>query len=344
MTRPAELAPDLLETATDWFARRRSGDMTPAETAALAAWLAEAPEHAEAFEAAQRMWLASGLDDIREHPQILALRERALGRARRRWWMVAAPAAAACLAIILAAPSMLGSGLPGRPELFEPSIQQEFRTSVGQRTTVRLPDGTSVTLDTDTVLRTRETRERRLVFLDRGQAFFKVHKDPTRPFIVSAGGRTVTALGTAFSVKVAPKAFEVVLVEGVVRVESPVRATPLALPTGRVQATEMQAGSELTALDSRHWTVRETDTAAETAWLNGRLVYKGARLADVVAEMNRYSEKKIVIRDPSLAGLGLSGTYRAGDVEGFVRAIQDYGLAQVSSNDEGEVELTALKE
>ena len=339
MTAPAERTPEVLETATDWFARRRSGDMTPAEAQALETWLAD-PVHAEAFEAAERTWIDTGLDAIREHPRILALRERGLNRARRRRWMVAIPAAAACVAAVIAAPSVLGPGLRA-PELFAPSIQQEFRTSVGQRTTVKLPDGTAVTLDTDTVLRTRETETRRMVWLDKGQAFFRVHKDPKRPFVVNAGGRTVTALGTAFSVKVAPKTFEVVLVEGVVRVESPVRATPIGLPTGRVQATEMQPGSELTALDNRHWSVREADATAETAWLHGRLVYKGAPLAEVVADMNRYSEKKIVIRDAEVAGQALSGTYRAGDIEGFVRAVQDYGLARVATNDEGEVELAA---
>ena len=340
MTAPAHQSADPLETATDWFARRRSGEMTAADAQALEAWLAADPVHAEAYQAAERMWLDTGLDAIREHPRILALRERGLNRTRRRW-MVAIPAVAACLAVIVAAPSMLGRGAPLAPELFAPSIQQEFRTSVGQRTTVKLPDGTAVTLDTDTVLRTRETETRRMVWLDKGQAFFRVHKDPSRPFVVSAGGRTVTALGTAFSVKVAPKTFEVVLVEGVVRVESPVRATPIGLPTGRVQATEMQAGSELTALDTRHWSVREADATAETAWLHGRLVYKGAPLSEVVADMNRYSEKKIVIRDADVARRALSGTYRAGYIEGFVRAVQDYGLARVAANDEGEVELAA---
>jgi transmembrane sensor len=341
MTAPAEQTPDVLETATDGFARRRSGQMTAAEAQAFDAWLAADPAHAEAFEAAERMWADTGLDAVREHPRILALRERGLSRRTRARWWVAIPAAAACIAALVFAPSVIGPGLPTAPELFAPSIQQEFRTSVGQRTTVKLPDGSLVTLDTDTVLRTRETEHRRLVFLDKGQAFFRVHHDASRPFVVSAGGRTVTALGTAFSVKVAPRTFEVVLVEGVVRVESPVRATPIGLPTGRVQATEMQAGSELTALDNRHWSVREADAGAQTAWLRGRLVYKGAPLSEVVADMNRYSEKKIVIRDPAVAGQGLSGTYRAGDIEGFVQAVQDYGLARVASNDEGQVELTA---
>ena len=342
MTAPAHDRPDVLETATDWFARRRSGEMTPAETDALAEWLAQDEAHAEAFAAAGRMWSASGLDAIREHPQILALRERGLARrSRRRWWIAAAPAAAACLVAAIALPGLLGPGLPTAPELLAPSIQQEFRTSVGQRTTVRLPDGSLVTLDTDTVLRTRETTHRRLIFLDKGQAFFKVAHDKSRPFVVSAGGRTVTATGTAFSVRVAPKVFDVVLVEGSVRVESPVRATPLGLPTGRVQATEMQAGSELAALDNRHWTVREADPVAAAAWLHGRLVYKAAPLSEVVADMNRYSEKKIVIADATVATRQLSGTYRAGDIEGFVKAVQDYGLARVASNDEGEVELTA---
>jgi transmembrane sensor len=169
-----------------------------------------------------------------------------------------------------------------------------------------------------------------------------VAKDASRPFVVTAGGRTVTALGTAFSVKAQDRGFEVVLVEGRVRVDSPVRATPLALPTGRVQSTEMEAGSELVAVDNRHWSVREVDGAKETAWMHGRLVYEGRPLGEVVDDMNRYSERKIVIADPALREKALSGTYRAGDIEGFVRALEDYGVAQVASQTPGRVELEAV--
>lgn len=346
MTRPTHHqqsdAADTLETATDWFARKRSGRMTAAESEAMERWLAESPLHREAIDKAEWMWIGAGMDAVRSHPRVLALRERAKAPAWKRFGLRAVLPAAAMVAAVIGAGALFQQAQPLSPAVLGPGIKQEFRTSVGQRTTVQLPDGSVVTLDTDTVLRTRETAEQRFVELQKGQAFFKVAKDPKRPFVVSAGGRSVTALGTAFSVKLQDKAFEVVLVEGKVRVDAPVRATPLALPTGRVQSTEMEAGSELAAADTRHWTVREVDGARETAWTEGRLVYQGRPLSEVVADMNRYSERKIVLADKDLGAQPLSGTYRAGDVEGFVRALQDYGLARVVSQDLDEVELGAF--
>ncbi len=330
---------DVLETATDWFARKRSGRMTPDELRALESWLDAASAHRDAFESVEWMWAGVGVEPVRSHPRVLALRERGLkGRWRRAAF--ASMAAAACIAAAAGVMLMRPQAPAG---LLEPSIRQEFRTGVGEKATVKLPDGSTVTLDTDTVLRTRETAERRTVVLERGQAFFRVAKDASRPFTVTAGGRTVTALGTAFSVKVQERAFEVVLVEGQVRVDSPVRATPLALPTGRVQSTQMEAGSELVAVDNRHWSVREVNGAKETAWLHGRLVYESRPLSDVVADMNRYSERKIVLADPALGSKALSGTYRAGDVDGFVRALEDYGVAQVASESPGRIELAAAQ-
>src|SRR5690606_34195438 len=110
------------------------------------------------------------------------------------------PALAAGLAIAI----LGGSGVLTVQNLLgpKPLATQAFRTELGQRSTVTLPDGSVVTLNTDTVVRTRADGERRLVYLDKGQAFFEVAKDPRRPFVVTAAGRTVTALGTAFDVRV----------------------------------------------------------------------------------------------------------------------------------------------
>src|SRR5690606_27077091 len=111
-------------------------------------------------------------------------------------------------------------------------------------------------------------------YLDKGQAFFRVAKDRRYPFVVSAAGRTVTALGTAFDVRVDSGALKVVLVEGKVRVES---ITPTLLPTtdgavqaptpAATQATEMSAGSQLVAPDDADWRLTRTNVARETSWL-----------------------------------------------------------------------------
>lgn len=318
--------------AAEWFARRRSGEMTGAEAAEFELWLGRDEAHRRAFELAEGMW--EGLEAVRSDPRMIALRERGEQRlgGGRGFWL--GPAIAAGLAVaIFGAWELVVK--PLEATVASP-VRQEFRTSVGQRTTVKLPDGSIVTLDTDTVLRTNETgRERRLV-LQKGRAFFEVAHDTSRPFVVVAGDRFVTATGTAFGVDVTHKGMEVTLVEGSVRVE---KLAPAQGKIKKIHVADVSAGSRLATADGDHWSLAPMDVPRETSWLDGQLTYDGARLGDVVADMNRYSDRKIVLADPELAEQRLSGVYKAGDVDEFVRVLQEYRLAEVRSESDNRVEL-----
>ncbi len=328
MTEPLDLQGDADDVATAWFARRRSGAMTADEAARLEAWLAADPAHRAAFDATELTWKAA--DALRSEPGVLALREAALQARPDRRRLAFAIAASLAIALVGSGVLLASGALP-----FRQMHDQEFRTGVGQQATVKLPDGSVVTLNTDTVLRTRAAKGRRLLYLDKGQAYFRVAKDPSRPFIVAAGGRTVTAVGTAFDVMVGPKAFKVTLVEGKVRVEAPVEKTKA------VQVTELTPGSQLAAADDKHWTLASTDVAKETGWLRGQLIFERERLGDVAAELNRYSTKKIVVLDEKAAETPVTAAFKPGDVDGFVRAVRDYGFVRVVADGEDSVEIEA---
>ncbi|MGE5566499.1 MAG: FecR family protein [Parcubacteria group bacterium] len=330
-----ELAPVKRE-AVAWFTRRQGG-LTDAEARALDAWLEADPAHAEAYQSVMRAWARMELP--REAPELLAMRAKALkvGPERRAVWRMAAGIAAA--AVLGAGAYAWQTDLIGYREY----PNQTFRTDVGQRSTVTLPDGSVVTLNTDTVLRTKSDGERRLLYLDKGQAFFKVAHDRRHPFVVSAAGRTVTAVGTAFDVRVDHGRFAVTLVEGKVRVETPSpqppapararAAAPQALqPATPVQDVELVAGNQFTALDDSRWTVSRADTARETTWLTGWLKFQDEPLGQVVEEFNRYSDRRIVIEDPKLADRKITGRFKAGDVDAFVRALAEYDIARLESD------------
>ena len=322
------------DIAADWFARQRSGEMTEVEQRDLEAWLAMDPEHRLIFEGMQRTFMS--LERFRASPEIMA--RRAIVRARhsvpRRYLM---RGLAACLAVAVlgggVAWQTVGPGFGARG-----FTDRAYTTALGERTNITLPDGSVVTLNTDTVLRTQASAGQRILHLEKGQAFFRVAKDPTRPFVVHAAGRTVTAVGTAFDVRVEKGEFKVVLVEGKVRVAAPAPAPadaglPVAsTPRPVLQTTEMVAGSQLIASDTRHWSVGETDVAAETSWVTGRLKFENKPLGEVAAEFGRYSQRKIVVDDPDLAREAVSGTFEAGDVDSFVRTVQMAGVARVTTS------------
>lgn len=349
------MSPEALMTVDDlaaaWFARERAGDMLPAEAVELEAWLDADPEHRAALDALHRAWDRAEL--ARHDPEILAWREQAL---KRRGWAQRFGGRAVAAALMVA---VLGGGVTWGVNGAGPLIgywrfsAQEFHTDHGQRVTITLPDHSKVTLNTDSQLRTRAADGKRQVYLDRGQAFFKVAHDPSHPFVVHAAGRTITAIGTAFDVRVEGRKLEVTLVEGKVRVETPVPPAPVPTPVASkaksvatpdappaVQATEMTAGSQLVALDPRGWTVRPADTARETSWLAGRLMFENQTLAAVAGEFSRYSDQKIVFDDPTLADERITGTFRSNDVGTFVRALEKYRIARAESETDDAVRLT----
>jgi transmembrane sensor len=337
----------LKEAAVDWFFRRRAAPLSSVETEAFEEWLAGSLENREAYLAVEAFW--SGAAQAESLPRFDVIRDqilRAVDRVRmtRRGGFIGV----AALVIGLTGGAVYQFAAP------KALATQAFKTAVGQQATVTLPDGSVVTLNTDTVVRTQADAERRLVYLDKGQAFFRVAKDRRRPFVVSAAGRTVTALGTAFDLRIDRGALTVLLLEGKVRVEAkpamPARkadehpaigAQRPPAPSGR--STEMEPGSQLVASGDGDWRLTRADVERETSWLRGKIVFDDEALGDVVTELNRYSKRKMVIADESLAQVRLSGIYEPGDVKEFAQALRFTGLAALQEGPDGELRIVHLK-
>ena len=324
------------DTAVDWFLRREAGPLTAEEGAAFESWLAQSPENERIYATLDLAWSVAG--DAEDHP-VVSARNRVLVQAVDRERRVRRAVLVTLMVGVVGGAGLVWQTLTAP----KPLATQSFETAVGQQATVTLPDGSKVTLNTDTVVRTRADKNRRLVYLERGQAFFEVEKDRRHPFVVSAAGKTVTALGTAFDVRVDRGRLKVVLVEGKVRVDTPVAATTDTVRPP-AHATEMTAGSQLIAPENADWRMSRTDVGRETSWLRGQITFDDAPLGEIVAELNRYSTRKLVITDERLAAVRLGGIYTPGDIAGFSRALRAYGVAEVSEGPDGQLRVTALKE
>ena len=323
------------DLAAAWFSRERSGEMTADDALALQAWLDADPVHQQAYAEMRHAWGEAAA--VRADPQVMAIREHWLASHAKRRRLSAVRAIAASVAVLVAAGA--GVGVWQWATGPRPFVDRTYKTALGEQRVVELPDGSEVTLNTDTVLRTRADGEKRLVYLEKGQAFFEVAKDGGHPFVVTAAGRTVTALGTAFDVRLDDDAFKVTLVEGKVRVEA---SAPAMDPKSvKVQATEMVAGSQLVAPDDEQWRLTRTNVITETSWTRGQLVFEDEPLGDVVEELNRYSARKMVIADASLTAMPISGTFKVGDVERFIHAVEAYGVARHGKSTANTVELRA---
>lgn len=290
--------------AADWFARLSRTQVTSEDIRAFSAWRSD-PANAAAYRDAEAVWAASA--GLKADPQVQAVlkqaRESRPSASRRR---MPGPAAVAVTATLVAALA-IAAWLFLRPV--------DLTTDVGEQRTVRLADGSELILDTDSRVRVRLQADRRLLTLMRGQAYFVVEPDPTRPFVVRAGDTEVVALGTRFGVRRLTSGARVVLVEGAVSVAEN-DAEPWRLAPGEAIATDRPRPA-----------VAPVDARTATSWTQGRLVFDKVPLAEAVAEVNRYTTGKLVLDSPDLADIRVSGVFDADDTDAFVAAVSDlYGL------------------
>jgi len=182
-------------------------------------------------------------------------------------------------------------------------------------------------LNTDTVLDVDLGRYTRRVRLRRGEAMFEVTHDANRPFVVQAGGNTISDIGTRFDVRDSGAQTVVAVLEGAVAVARD------------GNTAELTAGEQIVAGDGA-WTRGRADPTMTAGWTQGRLVFRSTPLGDALAEANRYGSDRLVIADPSLAQLKISGEFRIGNTSALVRALQSvYPIRAEHDRGNGEVRL-----
>lgn len=292
------------DRAAQFLMRRDEPEWSDGDQAALDAWLAESMAHKAAYWRLEHAWAVSGR--IAAIPRPEAGTDGPARNMRWRWAM------AASLAISLGLGTILYQ--QQRPDLRE----KVYRTEIGGHRIVPLSDGSRVELNTSTAVRTGG----REVWLDRGEAYFEVTRDPSRPFVVHAGNRNITVLGTKFSVRRDGGKVIVTVLEGRVRVgrsDGDKRDVAPTIVRGDIAIAE---GPSTLVL------AKPSEAIVEgLSWREGRLNFHQTTLAEAAAEFNRYNRRKLVITDPVVAEMRIGGSFEASNVDIFVRLLQlGYGI------------------
>jgi transmembrane sensor len=333
---PHTLGPSGEPDAAEWFARLRRQPDDPQLQRDFQAWLTADPARSAQWDATCRTWDALGL--AADHPALSEVRSglkddiAAARRPQPRWrWAAAIVGMIGAGGLATMLWTSTGSHRDSAPAATAPSAQASYSTIVGERRSITLADGSIATLSTDSRLRVTEWGERRALVLERGEAFFEVAKDPEHPFVVAVSGRTITALGTAFNVRLDPDRWSVGLLEGKVRVGDAEGGTSI----------DLLPGSRLEQREGAAWTLASADVAALSAWRTGSLVFDDQPLSVIVAELNRYSTQKVRIASKQVAATAMSGRFRTGDVTGFVSSLEAYGAARIVSRSPDEIVISA---
>lgn len=302
------------ELASYWVVLASERELIAEEQRELDAWRRTDPRHELAWQNFERTWSEIGqmntLADFVSSP-IPELPADKLKTDHKRNYTPPATwgAVAAVVLAMLTIPFLLWS---------EPST--EHTTQIAETRLITLPDGSQVTLAPASSLDVRFENGQRHVALTGGEAFFEVIHDPSRPFTVKAGKSLVRVVGTKFDVNYSSDSLQVAVMQGEVEVTGPTdrraRFSTTRLTAG--QRTEILLG----AADPAH---NGTVIAAPApgAWREGRLVYDNVRLADLVADLNRYYEPGVSIEDPAIAGLRITAAFKVSEIPKFVTALDD---------------------
>lgn len=320
-------AADIERQAAGWLTRRDGGAWSAADQAALDRWIGEATAHRIAWLRLEAAWARADrlrASDLAVEPPIVEeikeasppLETRKSRQPARRMWLAMAAALVAAI------------GIPGYHYLNPPS--EAFATRVGGFQQLPLDDGSRVDLNTDTALKVAYTRNERRVELARGEAFFAVAKDKSRPFVVHAGPYSVIAVGTAFTVRMEGDDVNVLVAEGRVRVEGPGKAGAVRIAFVAAGQAAMVAPA-IAAPIVKPTAPEQIDAAL--SWRDGLLTFDEKPLGEVAAEFNRYNRRQLLV-DPSAADVIVDGTFRATNVEGFVRLLrQGFDVQGVANGD-----------
>jgi transmembrane sensor len=288
--------------AAEFLRRRRFGNWGETERAELEAWLRESDERHVAF-----LRLEAVLARIERLAALRTSKPKRETRVVPLRFMMPFLASAALLALA----AMFG--IPYATHLLQPP-DRTYSTDVGGHALIKFTDRTQIELDTDTVVRYRMTTAERVVWLEKGEAWFRVAHDASRPFNVIVGNHRVTDLGTEFLVSRGSEGMELTLLTG--------RA---ALSGEGAQIAMLKPGDDAVVTPVSMAVTRKTaqQLADALAWRRGMLVFRNTRLADAVREFNRYNETKLVIADPSIANLKVTAEIENDNFDDFLQLARD---------------------
>ena len=277
--------------ALEWLVRMKDDKASAQDRHAFAAWIAESPAHAAAFERASQLW--DRFDIVRPEYD----RMRAAGKLGRR-------------ALMFGGLAVLAAG-GGGYVLTQPDLFADYTTDIAERRMLELADGSVVELGSYSALSVRYTDSERRVVLHRGEGFFEVAPDRGRPFIVEAGLGSTRALGTAFDIKLADDLVTVSVTE---------HAVSVALAEGGVTVDE---GWQVSYGAAGIGSPQAADRERVAAWRNDRIVFEDVPLRRVLRELERYRRGRILLVDDSIGEIPVTAIFETRQAEQALRTIAE---------------------
>lgn len=329
--------------AAAWVARFDGGDVSAEEHLKFQEWLNRSALHREAIEDYGSLW--SEFDQLGQltGPIEVAREQSKQGRRLNASWIsrnwLSSAATGVAVAAGVAAVFVTGvlqpnfeSQLPARPPLKIAIVSQvpvrlSYETALGARKKIKLPDGSAVDLNTGSRIDVEISGGRRDVRLVRGEAYFDVVHDQTRPFTVFAGRGVVRDIGTAFAVRLLKAAVNVSVAKGSVEVSTAASRNGSSKVVERLAIVGAGQNVMFDQKIERSELISDADMNRKLAWRQGGLVYAGEPLKAVLKDISRYSDIEIELADPALGDRPVAGSFRINQIDAVFDALDsNFGI------------------
>ena len=349
------------EEAGAWIVKMDQGELSPEQTAELQQWIAKSDFHRNYLHQLAHNWDSMGI--LQELAALFPIQPTAVMPATQPVMPAKAgisnpqpPTPKTWLQNLIAqlkqpkawAPTLATFALVAI--LINTQQPNHFETDIGQQASYQLSDGTRITLNTNSELKVDYSQDRRRIYLLRGEAHFDVAKNPQRPFMVYAGEGMVWAVGTAFNVRylnagnhagnlpdslvgtLVGTSIDVTVTEGTVKIFAdiePDKNTSLDVndaqssPTDHEQLVHAGKSVQYSKVINATQTTPAQVLEQKLAWQHGALIFKGETLEQAIKEIARYTDKQLIITDPSIKNIRVGGHYKTDNIDSLLASLSE---------------------
>lgn len=292
--------------ALEWVAKLQSDLHSQQDLDAFERWQSQSQAHSDAYQSAVRLWQAVDSPAQEIYPDYQKEIEAALRAAKtspkNAWWPQHSLAIACSLMLTVFIGLMIFNNTK--------ALRSDYYTKPGQQMEFQLTDGSTVFMNSNTILNVDFNEHERSIELIEGEAFFKVVKNSSRPFMVKAGKGVTKVTGTQFNVDHYQEDVEVIVKKGEVSVAT------------ANQQTTLTAGKQVSYSADQLAAVK-TANLHQLAWQNQQLIFDNQTLENVITELNHYYPGQIILLNRSLAVSEVNGVFHIADVHQALTALQE---------------------
>jgi transmembrane sensor len=319
------------EEAVNWILRIQNHDLTEEEQTELNHWIEQSALHKDIYASLNETWdmmtlVEMGQENITHSQTSTASDGRFLRFFKSFFGNPAKPIATAFSALMIIGLWNYSETPQPLEKVSENTLIVHHETTKGEQDTATLNDGSSIVLNTDTEIATKYSANTREADLIKGEAYFKISKNPDRPFIITSGKHRVTVLGTEFSVQKTRNGIDVNVFSGRVAVQNNFERSDEIILNGGDKIKTLQNGA--------YSQPERTDIDTAFAWKNGLIIFENTPLQKAITEINRYQERQIFLRCNAPKQTSISGVFRIDSLDETIDAVKNNAALVTDFSDE----------